>query len=335
MIQKRIFRFQISDFKFLFLISLFHFICYTSVAQQDPQFSLFSLNPVAYNPAVTGINKSLNISLQGRTQWVNITGNPQAQFFNINSYASPLHGGIGLEVMNNLQGVQRNTFIGAEYSYLIEGRKSRFAIGAKGGIIQSGLDGSKLRSPDGFYYENTINHNDNILPNSSVTAIAPDFSAGVLFNTKTVTAGISASHLFEPSIHFKNSMGNLGIDVSRNYFGYLSFDIGMKNSVAFKPSVLFKSNLTEYQAEASFLAQFKKLFWAGVGYRGLSNTENDALIGIIGLNLNENLSVCYSYDYTLSSLNKVSNGSHEALLSYKLNLYRQAKPGKVIFTPRF
>lgn len=322
---------------FQFSIFISHLLFFTGnlYAQQDPQFSLFNLNPVAYNSAAIGANKAINVSLQARTQWIGITGNPLSQYLNVNTYAPPLHGGIGLEVMNNQQGVQRNTFIGAGYSYLMEGKKSRLAIGIKGGIIQSGLDGSKLRSPDGFYDENSINHNDNILPNTPVSVIAPDFSAGVLFNTRIVTVGVSASHLLEPSLHFKGSLENLGIEVTRNYFGYFSLDIGAKNKIAFKPSVLFKSNLVENQAEASVLAQFKKLFWLGAGYRELSSDEPDALIAIAGLNLNENILLCYSYDYTLSALNQVSNGSHEVLVSYKLSLTKPANPGKIIFTPRF
>ncbi len=318
-----------------FLIFSFLFISDYLYAQQDPQYSLSSLNPVAYNPAVIGVNKAINASLQARTQWVGITGNPQLQYLNANTYAPPLHGGIGLEVMNNQQGVQRNTFIGAGYSYLVEGKKLRFAVGIKGGIIQSGLDGSKLRSPDGFYDESSINHNDNILPNTPVSVIAPDFSAGILFNTRVVTVSVSASHLLEPSMRFKGSLENLGIELSRNYFSYFSLDIGSKNKIAFKPSILLKSNLVENQAEVNLLAQFRKLFWLGVGYRILSADEPDAMIGIAGLNLNENFSVCYSYDYTLSVLNQASNGSHEVLVSYKLSLVRPANPGKIIFTPRF
>src|ERR1700743_2828121 len=100
-----------------------------SFAQQDPQLSQFSLDPVAYNPAFAGINKDLSAAIDARTQWVNITGHPVAEAFYINSFSTALHGGLGIDILNNQQGVQRNTFAGLDYAFIISGKKSLFSIG--------------------------------------------------------------------------------------------------------------------------------------------------------------------------------------------------------------
>ena len=96
-----------------------------------------------------------------------------------------------------------------------------------------------------------------------------------------------------------------------------------------------KSSGDYYQAEGDLVIQYKNFIWFGAGYRGFNNQSMDAAIGTVGIRISENLSVGYSYDYTTSALGGAENGSHEVLLNYRVNLVKTAKPGKVIYTPRF
>jgi hypothetical protein len=59
---------------------------------------------------------------------------------------------------------------------------------------------------------------------------------------------------------------------------------------------------------------FRDHFWIGGAYR-----ENDAVAALIGFNLGSFISLGYSYDYTTSNLNTVSNGTHEIVLGIFLN----------------
>jgi type IX secretion system PorP/SprF family membrane protein len=79
-----------------------------------------------------------------------------------------------------------------------------------------------------------------------------------------------------------------------------------------KPSVMVK-----YVDKAPAIADFNvnvllsNILWLGVGYR-----TNDAVVGMVELQLSKKLRIGYSYDYTLSDIQQYSSGSHEFMLGY-------------------
>jgi hypothetical protein len=67
------------------------------------------------------------------------------------------------------------------------------------------------------------------------------------------------------------------------------------------------------------------MIWAGVGYRSGSN-----MAAIVGVQVNPQFIVSYSYDYGLNEIQKYSQGSHEIALGYVFS-YKQ----KTVVTPRY
>jgi type IX secretion system PorP/SprF family membrane protein len=59
---------------------------------------------------------------------------------------------------------------------------------------------------------------------------------------------------------------------------------------------------------------FQDKFWIGSSYR-----RNDSFAALVGFNLSSFVNVGYSYDFTTSALNTVSNGSHEIVIGILLN----------------
>jgi len=53
--------------------------------QQDPQFSQYMFNTLAFNPAYAGSAGLLNVSALYRAQWVGFDGAPQTQTLTANS----------------------------------------------------------------------------------------------------------------------------------------------------------------------------------------------------------------------------------------------------------
>lgn len=309
--------------------------CEKSFAQQLPQFAYGASNPEFYNPSVCGITKSIDVSLIGRTQWIGITGHPNAQAISLSSYVPSLSGGLGIFVLNNQQGVQRNTYTMLGYSFIAGKKNNRFGIGVRGGIIQSSIDGAKLRAPDGDYSGSIINHNDNLLPINTVSSIAPDFYVGIFYLNKFMNIGFAGSHLLQPALKFSAANGDLTANLERNILTSISFSINKNKDISFKPSAIVKYNFNELQTESSLLVGYKNLGWVGVGYRGFDSNAKDAAIGFLGINLNSDLSVGYAYEYSLSKLSTANDGSHELVIHYSTSLTKPAKPEKVIFTPRF
>ncbi len=304
-------------------------------SQQLPQFAYGAVNPEFYNPAVCGITKSIDVSLIGRTQWVNITGHPTAQAISFSSYVPSLSGGLGIFVLNNQQGVQRNTYSMLGYSFITGKKNNRFGFGFRGGIIQSSIDGSKLRAPDGDYSGSIINHNDNLLPVNTVSSIGPDFSVGIFYLNKFMNIGFAGSHVLQPALKYSAANGNLLINLERNILSSVTFTINKNKDFSFKPSAIVKYNFNELQTESSLLVGYKNLGWVGVGYRGFDSKAKDAVIGFLGINLSQDFSIGYAYEFSLSKLSSANDGSHELMIHYSTSLSKPAKPEKVIFTPRF
>ena len=79
----------------------------------------------------------------------------------------------------------------------------------------------------------------------------------------------------------------------------------------------------ELDLNANFL--IKELLWVGAGYR-----TGDAISAMLGIQLSKNMRINYSYDYTLTGLQKYNSGSHEITLGYDLSFSKDR-----IISPRY
>jgi len=66
---------------------------------------------------------------------------------------------------------------------------------------------------------------------------------------------------------------------------------------------------------------------------GLSYRTGDAVMILLKLDINKNIKIQYSYDYTLSKISSYSSGNHEFSLSYGIELL--PPPAKKIIHPRY
>ena len=318
----------------LIIISIFLLGSSYTSAQQDPQFSQHFLNPVAFNPSYAGMDNALSATTQFRSQYVGIEGHPVIQNLTVHSPVPLLHGGLGINLLNEQTGALRSTFLAIDYSYIIKTKPGNFSIGFAGGLAQINVDGSKLRSPDGSY-QNGINHNDNILPIIPVSGFAADFSVGTFFTGRNLSVGIAANHVIPQTIKLSSEGSNLEFSLERQYYLQAGYLARLTKTFNLRPSIMMKSNGSALQAEGDLIVIYNNIIWAGAGYRGYNDQTIDAIVGLVGVTISENFRLGYSYDYTTLALKGASNGSHELVLNYIVNLMKPVRPGKVIYTPRF
>jgi type IX secretion system PorP/SprF family membrane protein len=300
-------------------------------AQQFPQFSLFADNLNTYNPASTGVTDYILINGGARYQWLGMNGAPFSQNFNIQMPAYKLNSGIGLTIINSQQGLQRNTSAGFNYAYVIRKKKSTISFGLRAGLVQAFIDGSGIITPQGSYESGVINHNDPILPLSKISALSTDFSAGFLYLHKKFYLGLSSVYITEPQLKLTNTKSP---KLNRNYITSLGKRFNVNKKISLSNNYLIKYSLTDLQAETNLMFNFKQTFSFGAGYRAAS-VQADAIMALISLKLSPKIILGYAYEYPLTVINKVSYGSQEILLTYRSGLSTLAKPGKIIYTPRF
>ena len=306
-----------------------------SVAQQWIQFSQQQFYGTYLNPSYTGFNKNLNATIAHRSQYVGLgTKSIGTQYA---SFSTPLitsKFGLGFRLINDFIGVQRYTDVEINTAYhLLEG-KHKLSLGVSGGLIQYGLKGNELTAPDGNYLPGVVIHNDALLPNVQSSGLAPTMGFGVLYAFKNWETGVSLQNINSPSVKISNTTNGTIISIARTINIHSSYVIGVKNT-KLKTSFFCKTDFNKWQAQANFLVDWRKIT-AGIGFRGYSGLNNDAVIGLFGFKVKERVQVAYSYDYNLSFLNNSNTGSHEISLKFDLpRSFTQNVKSNIIFNPRY
>jgi type IX secretion system PorP/SprF family membrane protein len=306
-------------------------------AQQAPQYSLYMLNPYAYNPAYAGMENTLVATGVYRQQWSNLEGAPVTQHVNAHLPLFVISSGVGLKVENDGIGAHRTTQAALSYSYQLElSRSVVFSAGVSGGYMQYSLDGTKLRTPEGVYETPGFSHNDPNLPEGKVSAGAPTFEAGIFLQVKNFQFGASSLPVFAPVLTIDGSTNAVEIEPVQHYFFSASYLFNVGESFGIRPSALAKTDFVETQMEISTFFQWNENIFAGASFRGFGDSGKDAAVVLAGFRLNEKTTLAYSFDVPLSALNAANQGSHELLLRYSLN--KPIGAGKlppVIYNPRF
>ncbi|PKP01267.1 MAG: hypothetical protein CVU14_05600, partial [Bacteroidetes bacterium HGW-Bacteroidetes-9] len=121
--------------------------------------------------------------------------------------------------------------------------------------------------------------------------------------------------------------------LARHFYGIAGMAIPLTDRIVFRPGMMLKYTKNaplNFDLNASFL--FNNLIWVGASYRTNRNaiTSKNAIVMMLELNLTENWRLGYSYDAYLNELKTYSQGSHEVMISYDLNLFQPR-----VLTPRY
>ena len=275
-------------------------------AQQDPQFTMFMFDRMSYNPAAAGIDGVLNITGLYRNQWTGFDGAPQTGLLNVASPIFSINSGVGISVYYDEIGQQNTVNALAMYNYQLKlggGMKLSFGLGL--GIFNSKL-GTDWVATDGV-------DNDSAIPVSGNSSTVFDASFGVVLRTEQLYVGLSATHL--PG----GTLDNLNYKLTQHFYFDAGYEFILPGDV-FKiiPNILVKTDFASTQFDINAQFMWNNVFWIGASYR-----LEDAVSPMIGFQLpigKGEIRVGYSYDITLSDLNKYSSGTHEAFVNYNLSL---------------
>jgi type IX secretion system PorP/SprF family membrane protein len=207
-------------------------------------------------------------------------------------------------------------------------------IGGAVGLINSNIDGAKLRTPDGTYINGVINHADADLPLSKVSSSTYTGDIGAYFVNDKWTAGISYLGIVGGELTFESGFSSLITDQSTANL-FLAYNLDFLQSITIIPHVYLKTDFINTQTEAHLIVRYNENLILGGGLRGYDGNSLDAFIATFGVELNNGLTLLYAYDYTLSTINTISRGSHEFVIKYSIDtrLGKGRLPG-IIYNPR-
>ena len=289
--------------KFLIIISIV-FVAFTQLsAQQNIAFSQYMLNYYSINPAVAGTESYMPIALGFHQSWTGFTNAPNMQM--ISGHTSINNEmGVGAKVYNFSTGPSRKTGIEGTYSYRFDfGDDMHLSLGLSVLMYQMYLDITKL---------DMKHQDDDVLYGSSAQrVIVPDASFGAYFYAKNYFAGVSINQLFNRKVDFATNY--LKEEQVRHYYLIGGYNYGINDDFTVQPSLMAKFiEAGAFQMDVNAKVIYKKMFFGGLSYR-----FGESIVMMFGVDI-KNITLGYSYDYTLNEIGNYSNGSHELMLIFKL-----------------
>ncbi len=250
-----------------------------------------------------------------RTQWVGIDGAPKTGniFANI-----PLSNRIELSV----------NFLNDDVGSAIRQTENAFNIDAAYKIkLNETLDlsfGMKV----GFDHLSTSFHQSNVntdalFENTQKTVL--NIGAGLFVFQEKYYVGLSSPNLLPNDIDSNNEIqyqNKLHVFLIGGYV----FDVN--EDLKLKPSTVVKQVAgAPFSFDVSANALYLEKFELGVSYR-----FQDAVTGMVGIEVFRDLRVGYAYDFNTSALNDFNSGSHEFILTYRFDVLGLSKKYS---SPRF
>ncbi|MFO7922672.1 MAG: type IX secretion system membrane protein PorP/SprF [Bacteroidales bacterium] len=266
-----------------------------------PVYSQYMLNGLALNPAYSGSRDVFNITLGYRNQWVGFDGAPVSQTLSAHSPMRNENIALGLFLHNEQIDVRNNTSLYLNYAYRLTIGNGRLAMGLKAGAIMRNADWTSISLHD---------PGDEVFSDPATQEFLPNFGFGLYYYTNSYFLGASIPFFLSDST--RNARAVSYHDM-RNYNYLLSGGLVIgKGGFKVKPSFLVKykeKNPLQVDANLSFI--FSDLIWVGASYR-LENT----VVGLVKVQLSDQLRIGYTYDYSIGPLSNYNNGSHEIVLIY-------------------
>ena len=317
---------------------------------QDPEYSMWTVNPTYYNPAFVGLSQGMRARFTYRKQWVKLPADFRTFNFNADLAAreAPGSGGIGLIVDsdNEGEGIIRRNMAGITMAVRVPiagNIVSQFGILSS--VIQKKIDWSRFVFTDqldevyGNIYPTTFEHP------ADETVVVPDFGAGGLmrfvaqtWKHKEIigTLGVGVHHIFEPNEAFLGEVSPL----PRKYV--VSMDVIIQDMQNAGPNRLFKSSDDGFRFNPGFIYQYqggmstymlgininKNPLYFGLWYRNdeFKFMDYDAIVVMVGLNINfddlNRMKLYYSYDLQLTDIMRATGGTHEIVLMFEFDAMR-------------
>jgi type IX secretion system PorP/SprF family membrane protein len=307
--------------RILYLI-LLSFIIVVESLGQDPTFSQFYANKLYLSPSFAGATEQYRFAMNYRNQWPAVPGVFHTYSISFDRAMPSYNSGIGVLATYDVAGSGNlsTTNIGLLYSYDFSINKTwHIRPGVNFKFYYLGLDINKLVFNSQISGTGTT-PSVNPPPFDKVADV--DFATSALVYNDRIWGGFTLDHLLVPKTSFYGDESTVPVKV--NLYGGVQIlkktRLRQKMQEVLSVAMNFQKQDKFYQSDLG-VYYYKHPLVFGLWYRGIpfaTSQAGDALIGLVGIKTN-NLSLGYSYDFTISNLIGSSGGSHELSLIYEFS----------------
>lgn len=308
---------------------------------QDPVFTQFYAAPLYLSPSFAGGSGESRIILNFRDQWPKLPGDYITFALSADHYLEKFNSGVGLLVLRDelAGGLITMNNIGLNYNY-------NFRVNREW-TISPGLQV--------YYHMKQINYNqlifndqisrDFVLPASieieRLSSVKPirhlDVTSSLLAYNDRLWAGFTVDHLLSLNSYLRSEGGYLPIRLS--IYGGGKYVIPGRRRSQTQESIsgafnFMMQDFYKYLDIGAYYSRSPMLF--GLWYRGLpvfpDNPNNGAITLQFGYNFS-NVSMSYSYDYTISRLMTKTGGAHEVSVAWTMQAVKRKAKRRMIPCP--
>jgi type IX secretion system PorP/SprF family membrane protein len=306
---------------------VFIFCCEHMLMAQDPHFSQYYATPLHLAPSFAGSSpQKTRIGANYRIQWPELTNAFNTYSIAFDHYLSKIRSGLGLLILRDQagEGALSLTNIGFQYAFDFQiNREFHIRPGLYFYYTQRTVNFSNL-----VFYDQLIDEGS-----GSSTIVTPtenlkgdvDVAISLLTYHNMFWFGTTVDHLMRANQSLYGEVSPTPVKTS--IFGGVKFLV-KERLIRVQEESITATFLYKNQGQFSQLDigtyYYKNPLMLGIWYRGIpfgnkTYPGSDALAFMLGYKLDQ-ISIGYSYDYTISKLRTNTGGAHEISLIYHFKI---------------
>jgi type IX secretion system PorP/SprF family membrane protein len=327
--------------KFLYIGLIFIVSGITLVQAQDPLFTQFYAAPVYLSPSLAGASGGSRIILNLRDQWPKLPGAYVTYALSVDHYLEKYKSGLGVLLLRDQAagGLINTTDIGLNYNYNFNiSRKWKLIPGIQVYYYSKNINYNKLVFSDQIFRDYTTPVSIEMGELSTTEPVRHlDVTSSMLAYSDNYWIGFTLDHMLSINSTLKAEGGYLPVRMSV-YGGGKYFISGRMRSQK-EESLTGAFNLM-YQGKYKYLdlgAYYTRSpLQFGLWYRGIPIFSDNPNVGAITLQFGykfNDITIGYSYDYTMSKLMTKTGGAHEVSFAYGIKSDSKRKKMRAIPCP--
>jgi len=294
-----------------FLLIAFLFFGSIVMGQLYPVSSQYIYHGIVINPAESGKDGALSMTLGYRNQWLGFEGSPKTISGSVHAPLRNDKVGLGFLILSDSYGIFSHTTFRGNYAYRIELGRGILSLGLSASATLMDVSPSKLVADE---------PDEDFLNSLSESSIKPNFGVGAYYRTNSYFFGFSVPELLSQnwdgsSVAYRTKHDHSGY----SFFGYGGCKMRFHSHFAFEPSMMvryFSGNALQLDITPQLAISDK--IWLGVNYR----TEG-SMTALLRCKIDHQISVGYSYDFEMGNKQRYLKNSHEIMLKFVLKYKTQ------------
>ena len=294
------------------LLALIVFVSLEGMSQSNIRMTNYWDNAYQVNPASVMRRKYLaEVSVAYRNQWVGVEGAPKTLLATATTYLESMNSQFGLKVIQDEIGYTSLTDVSLSYSYVLDLDNWMLNFGLGGTVSSFGYDKSKI---------NLGSIADPTVYNSIENKTTIDSDLGFEANTQNFKVGMVIQKMF--NVFSASPAGQFYRNENANFL-YVLYRSNTDKLFNFGYGITGIQNVNLYQIEGNLTTFIKYDYDTDPLQLGISLRTGYQFGAHLGMYIDDNLKLLYSYDVNFGAIGNQSKGTHEVMIRYRIDRNNQ------------